>query len=58
MTPQPTTTANVQFNPATDNGAWVAICVDGKWLLDKHGNWRRFKTREAAVKAAKKAECR
>ena len=35
-------------------GSWVSVKVEGEWLLDKNGNRRRFKTSEAALKAARK----
>lgn len=38
-----------------DYGYWYAI-VDDKILKDKFGKQRRFKTKEAALKAAKKVE--
>lgn len=34
--------------------AWVA-CIDGKALCDSRGGERRFRTQEAALKAAKAA---
>ncbi len=36
------------------DGSWGAVAIDGLFLLDRFGNYRRFKTEVGARKAAAK----